>query len=325
MQRPNQRYFYWIVWLLFLFNASACNRSIAAGQELYIPKALANPTEPATLIPQKPIIPQTTKPLQTSTPQLSPTTPAGLTPTPGSAACQQKEGKVVQDSLVTDLLPKSLQYYVYLPPCYDEETGRRYPVLYLIHGQSFTHNQWLRLGIDKEANELIAAGQIQPLIIVLPRDRVWELPTTDKFGQAVIEVLLPYIDQQYRTVPDRAHRAIGGLSRGAGWAVHLGLTHWELFGAIGADSLPIFWSDTPNIRRWLKAIPAESMPRFFLDIGDKDRPEIMKSATWFEQMLTDEQIPHEWYLFNGFHEEAYWQAHVKQYLLWYGAGWEDAP
>ncbi len=141
---------------------------------------------------------------------------------------------------------------MYLPACYDQETDRLYPVLYMVHGQNYNHDQWDRLGIDETADVLIASGEISPVIIVLPRDRSWAQPTEDAFGAVLAEQLIPYIDKHYRTVPKRSNRAVGGLSRGAGWAIHLGLSYWELFGAIGAHSLPVFWTDTNYIRGWLR-------------------------------------------------------------------------
>jgi enterochelin esterase-like enzyme len=195
-------------------------------------------------------------------------------------------------------------------------------VLYLIHGQNYNNDQWDRLGADETADALIAAGEIPPFILVLPRDRSWAQPSEDMFGQVVADRLVPYIDEHYRTLPERAYRAVGGLSRGAGWAVHLGLSHWELFGAIGAHSLPVFWADTAHIRSWLEAIPDDALPRIYLDIGEKDRPNILASATWFEGLLSEKGIPHEWHLFPGYHEEAYWQAHMEDYLRWYTLGWK---
>jgi enterochelin esterase-like enzyme len=194
-------------------------------------------------------------------------------------------------------------------------------VLYLVHGQSFNDDQWDRLGIDEMAAELIASEEIPPLIIVMPRDRSWSQPTEDLFGQAVVEVLVPWIDQNYRTHPQRDYRAIGGLSRGAGWALNLGFSHWEAFGGIGMHSLPVFWTDLPHIKNWLDSIPRESMPRIYMDLGDKDRLQISKSATWFEELLTEKRIPHEWHLFPGYHEEAYWESHIEEYLRWYTQEW----
>ena len=228
---------------------------------------------------------------------------------------------MVLGKLETSLLPQPLEYRVYLPPCYARLTSLRFPVLYLFHGQSYTDDQWDRLEADETADRLIAAGEVTPFIMVMPRDRLWTQADADPFGQAVLEVLLPSIDQTYRTLAERQYRAVGGLSRGAGWAVHFGLGSWELFGAIGAHSLPVFWSDVPSVKKWLDAIPAESMPRIFMDIGKDDRPEIRESALWFESLLTQRNIPHEWHQFEGYHEEAYWQAHVEQYLRWYAAEW----
>ncbi len=214
-----------------------------------------------------------------------------------------------------------MEYLVYLPPCYDDFLSQKYPVLYLIHGQNYDHFQWDNLGINETADQLISTDMIPPLIIVMPRDRNWAQPTEDNFGQVLVNELIPIIDRNYRTIPDREHRAVGGLSRGAGWAVHLGLSEWRLFGSIGAHSLPVFWTDTRHIRTWLKQIPSRMLPRIYLDIGDKDRPQIFASAIWFEEVLTDLGIPHEWYLFPGYHEEAYWQEHLIDYLRWYTAEW----
>ncbi len=149
-------------------------------------------------------------------------------------------------------LPLPMEYRVYLPPCYDQFADQRYPVLYLIHGMNYNDDQWDRLGADDIADELIRKKEIHPFLIVMPRDRSWSQPEQDGFGQAVINTLIPYIDTVYRTLPDRPHRALGGLSRGASWTLHFGLTHWELFSALGMHSLPVFWADTPTcVSGWM--------------------------------------------------------------------------
>ena len=112
---------------------------------------------------------------------------------------------------------------IYLPPCYDERIEINYPVLYLLHGQTYTDDQWIRLGVPNILDNLIHSGESQPFIIVFPDDRYWNLPAGPGFGERLVDSLIPYIDQTYRTLPDRNHRAIGGMSRGAGWALRLGL------------------------------------------------------------------------------------------------------
>ncbi len=268
--------------------------------------------------------PPTASPSATRTP--TPTTPPTATPsptpfpnTPTPLACWEAGGQIEQHQLYTELSPWPWEYRVYTPPCYAQQPERRYPLLILIHGSTFTDDQWDRMGADETADTLIASGETPPFIILMPRDRVWRDPPDDPFGQALAEHILPWVDENYRTMPERDNRAIGGLSRGAAWAVHLGLSRWELFGAIGGHSLPVFWSDTPHVRTWLDDIPSTQMPRFYLDIGEKDY--LIESAIWFESVLTEKGIPHEWHLFSGRHEEAYWEAHLEQYLRWYAEGW----
>lgn len=252
-------------------------------------------------------------------------TPPAATPSsvtaPGAASCNELQGRVESGALEHSDLEQPLEFTVSLPPCYAHDPAQRYPVLYLIHGQSFTHDQWRRLGAESTAWKLIAAGELPPFILALPRDRSWAQPSQDAFGRALVESLIPYVDSAYHTCTERACRAIGGLSRGAAWAVHLGVSQWQLFGAIGAHSLPVFWEDTPRLRRWLQEVPSGASPRIYLDIGEQDRPETLESARWFEALLTEEDFPHRWQLFPGFHEEDYWQAHVESYLRWYAEPW----
>ncbi len=90
------------------------------------------------------------------------------------------------------------------------------------------------------ADELIIKNKIPPLIIIMPNDPDWRQPGDSPFGHMLVEELIPHIDETYPTRTERQYRAIGGLSRGASWALHLGLTEWKLFSRIGTHSLPVF-------------------------------------------------------------------------------------
>jgi enterochelin esterase-like enzyme len=305
-----------LVLLKFAVVIGACSTPRPAAQVVLESSATAtlHPTSTATQTLSPSLSP-------TASPSPSPTLTPSPSPSPTRLACWDEGGRIEQGDLRTELLPLPLGYRVYLPPCYDELLDKKYPVLYLIHGQNFNDDQWDRLGVDEKADELIAAGEIPAFMIVMPRDRSWSQPTEDKFGQVVADQLLPWIDQSYRTHAEREYRAIGGLSRGAGWALHLGLSHWESFGVIGLHSLPVFWTDLTEIKAWLDAIPHQILPRIYMDLGDRDRPQISKSAIWFEELLTEKRIPHEWHLYPGYHEEDYWGEHVEEYLRWYTQNW----
>jgi enterochelin esterase-like enzyme len=235
--------------------------------------------------------------------------------------CMAVGGKVEVEEITSEYLDPGMRFRVYTPPCYEENFDERYAVLYLVHGQTFNDDQWDRLAADETATELIAAGEVAPFIIVMPYDRASTQPIVDKFGEAFIEELVPWIDSEYRTLSDREFRAVGGLSRGASWAIHFGLMHPEIFGAVGGHSPPVFQEDASKVRGWLDGIGAELMPRFWLDIGERDQRAILDSAIWFEGLLNERDIPHEWHLFPGDHSEDYWSSHMELYLRWYVAEW----
>jgi enterochelin esterase-like enzyme len=116
---------------------------------------------------------------------------------------------------------------------------------------------------------------------------------------------------------------VGGLSRGSSWALHFGLLYPDLFGAIGMHSPIIFAQDGNVVEPWLNTIPPEKIPAIYIDISENDQD--MDKARWLENLLTSKNIPHEWHLNAGFHDEAYWSAHVEEYLRWYASAWEFGP
>ena len=267
----------------------------------------------ATASPTPTAIPPTSTQTATITPSPTPiptATPLGCLTQPGG----------VESGALPDTKPAQ-EFLIYLPPCYDQKTDESYPVLYLLHGQTYTDDEWVRLGAPAAADDLIHFGAARPFIIVFPDDRYWNLQAGSGFGDRLINQVIPYIDQHYRTLGDRDHRALGGLSRGGGWTVQLGLTHYVLFGALGLHSPAIFGEDTPYLQDWVNAIPADFWPRLWVDAGDRDRE--LGSIRQFEQLLSSSDIPHEWHLYTGDHSETYWGAHVKQYLQWYADGWNS--
>lgn len=209
-----------------------------------------------------------------------------------------------------------MDYYVILPPCYAEEPGRRYPVLYLLHGQNFDRDQWLRLGAAEKAQDLMLSGEIPPFLIVLPYDHSFKQPQEYRFEEVFVEQLLSEIDSNYRTRPERTARAIGGLSRGGAWAIYLASRHPDLFGVVGAHSPAVFYSNNSILPVRLRDIPADLRPVFYIDAGDKDVD--FREVKKFTSLLNDLGFPHEWHANLGFHDERYWSAHVEEYLLWYG-------
>jgi enterochelin esterase-like enzyme len=137
---------------------------------------------------------------------------------------------------------------VYTPPGYDADREVRYPVLYLQHGGGEDETGWTRQGhLNFILDNLIAAEKAVPMIVVMEKgyaNRSGDTPQPPApgrgdggaFEDVVLKDLIPMIDAAYRTRPEREHRAIAGLSMGAGQALRIGLTHLDTFSAIGAFS-----------------------------------------------------------------------------------------
>ena len=234
-------------------------------------------------------------------------------PTPCAA-----NGTLQRVEIAVAALRRPMPVQVYLPPCYPQQA--QYPVLFLLHGQNADEGQWPRLGIAEAADRLIRSQAIRPLIIVMPREEYWWInPFDGPFEASFFEGLMPWVEASYPICAGAGCRALGGLSRGAAWAVNLGFSHPGVFGSIGAHSLPPFSGDAERLPYWLRAFGEQPLPKLYLDVGEKDR--YHKATEQFEKTLTDLQVPHEWVLQPGAHDEAYWAAHVEDYLRWYDQAW----
>jgi len=243
-------------------------------------------------------------------------------PVPSSTplACITQPGRVEEGVLTSTKPPQ--EYFIYLPPCYNEKTDKRYPVLYLLHGQTYQADQWIRLGAAQAVDDLILSGETMPFIIVFPDDRYWySAESGPSFGSRLVDSLIPFIDENYRSLPDRNYRAIGGLSRGAGWALRLGLTRWELFGHIGLHSLAVLDTDGSYMEMWLEKIPSSAYPTIYMDIGKSDAE--LGRAKLVEGSFTKYQIPHEIHIYTGEHTEEYWSSHIAEYIQWYADEWNN--
>jgi enterochelin esterase-like enzyme len=249
--------------------------------------------------------------------RVPPTLTIPPSPTPTPLTCLSQPGELRDGEVLTEGRPTA--FIIYLPPCYDQFPELRYPVLYLLNGRTYTADQWVRIGASAAADQLILSGQSAPFIIVFPEDRYWNLNQGEYFGQYLLNDILPFIDKNFRTLADRGHRAIGGLSRGGGWAFRLGLTRPDLFGAVGLHAAAVFSEDRSVFEFWVRDLPPELWPRLYLDVGDNDRERDFNIHV--EEVLTAYGIPHEWHLNTGAHDETYWSAHVEDYIQWYAAGW----
>jgi enterochelin esterase-like enzyme len=253
------------------------------------------------------------------TPTISATPAPTFTPSPSpTPACTDQVGKTQQITFKSSVMGEEFTATVYTPPCYDASLAGGYPVLYMFHGQNMDDTFWPSIGLTKEAD--IAIGAKKPaFMMVFPYEvHNWDIATESKFGDAVIDELIPYIESNYNVCTLRQCRAIGGLSRGGGWAMHLGLTHLEMFSSIGAHSMGWFQGDLYRVQNLLKTYAVSDFPRIYMDRGDQDY--LRDSIDIYEKNLTATGVVHEYHVNPGKHEAAYWQSQVQNYIEWYEEG-----
>lgn len=163
--------------------------------------------------------------------------------------------------------------FVYTPPGYDENTKTRYPVLYLQHGSGEDETGWTRQGRAQFIlDNLIAAGRARPMLVVMDRGYAARKgkpalkigpgaspaeikPGFMAFEELIIHDLIPTIDASYRTVPDRQHRAMAGLSMGGMQTLFIALHHLDMFAYIASLSGPIV-PDSDSTRPLASTPPA---------------------------------------------------------------------
>lgn len=243
-------------------------------------------------------------------------------PAPRSAAASRGQVSVrVMHSLV---LGADRPLAVYLPPSYRLTPGRRYPVVYLLHGSPGSYRDWLNLGIAGIADAGVATGSIAEAIVVMPdgngrlnRPTQWadSHDGADRLESATIE-LVGQIDHEYRTLADPRHRVLAGLSEGGFGAVNLASRNPHLFGAAislsgyfkaegaafgGNQALMHANSPSSTVR---EAASAHEV-RFILVAGESDTP-YLRGAEAFAAELDQLRVPHALFRLPGGHESWVW-------------------
>jgi enterochelin esterase-like enzyme len=248
-------------------------------------------------------------------------------------------GTIVNDSLVSSALGgQKRTILVYLPPTYNLHMGqnKRYPVLYLLHGSPGQAHDWFSAGkADQSANTLIALGKIPELIMVLP-DGNGRLGATSEWANSydqrqlietyVANDVVKYIDSKYRTIPDAAHRAIGGLSMGGFGATNIAVHHPDIFGSVITLGGYYYaeggiWGN--NAAYMKQNSPADVLPakrqawilHFFLGAGTLDQP-YYTDTLQFARELDRLHILYHFDLQKGYHSWKIWQTQMYNALLW---------
>ncbi|PHN02588.1 alpha/beta hydrolase [Flavilitoribacter nigricans] len=164
---------------------------------------------------------------------------------------QAIEGNLVQDPAERDVT-------VYLPPSYQSEPERRYPVLYMLHGFTDSDSQWFGwedhwINLHEVLDAALAEEKTREMIVVMPnaynrfRGSMYSSsPTIGDWETFVAKELVNYIDEHYRTLPNTASRGLAGHSMGGYGTIRLGMKYPEVWSAIYLLSPCCMEGATPN-------------------------------------------------------------------------------
>jgi len=243
-------------------------------------------------------------------------------------------GEVREKYYYSEITKAWRRAFVYMPPGYDTSPTIHYPVLYLQHGAGEDERGWHAQGrMNFILDNLIATGQAGPMIVVMdngggsaafarprpnPAGQTAAAPRpqgpANPFEQVLLTEIIPTIDKSYRTIPDREHRAIAGLSMGAGQAFAIGFGHLDTFAYVGAFSgggargdlktaYNGVFADAPSLNQKLKAL--------FVSIGTTENVE---NARRFHASLDSAGVKHTYYESVGTaHEWQTWRRSLHQF------------
>ncbi len=242
-------------------------------------------------------------------------------------------GQVRIKNYYSDITKSWRRAFVYTPPGYDEKTNERYPVLYLQHGAGEDETGWYNQGkVDFIMDNLIASGEAEPMIIVMDRGYAInpDAPKTEAeprrmfssnaFSDVLINEIIPVIDKDFRTIADRDHRAMAGLSMGGFQTFQTTMTHLDKFAYIGGFSGAGFLRPGSDITTMYDGVWADAdafnkkVKLVYISIGTAEPERMYQGVNNFHKELEKAGIQHVYYESPGTsHEWLTWRRSLKQF------------
>ncbi len=267
-------------------------------------------------------------------------------------AYAETRGKVlISEKFQSEKLNSEVKYSIYLPVGY-EESSENYPVLYLLHGYTDNENTWIDMGWVDYASDLRALqNKNDKMIIVMPDGGLqWYLNHPNgknNYEDMFVTEFIDYIDTNYKTIPRREKRAIGGLSMGGFGALLYSMKYEKIFSAciafssairsditiinleqerfdylylplygkniVGANRLSNHWTSN-NPLNLAASISNEKLSNtsWYLSCGDDDI--LLPGNILLHNIFVEKNIEHEFIVDNGGHNWDYWRKHINEGL-----------
>jgi S-formylglutathione hydrolase FrmB len=249
-------------------------------------------------------------------------------------------------------MPSAVETLVVLPPSYDRDTARRYPVLYFLHDGYGDVKTLARRKVAEDALARMRDGRLPEFLIVAPEGSgSWFSDSHDGrrlYERFITEDLVRFIDERYRTLARKESRGITGISMGGYGAVKTALKHPDLYGSVSSLSgalIPFAWEEIQRysfVARWtLKRVFGDKPDDNSLDdndvwrilwgrrfdtppfpaelrAGNQDFYGLDLVAAQFGSEMNERGVPTTVVLEPGGHDWSYWRRAMPEILAWHG-------
>ena len=252
------------------------------------------------------------------------------------------------NSILSKILNRSVPYCIVLPPSYDADRAKHFSILYFLHGLGDNEQSFIHTGAWNLTEDMREKGEMKEFLIATPDGGasfyINSKDGKERYEDFLLQEFFPFIEKHYRVAPGSGHRGVAGISMGGYGALHLAFRHPQLFISVSAHSpaliekLPLFLGPTPNSPRarvlgsvfgippdpafWDRNSPIAIARtadlqglKIYFDCGDQDDYGFDAGAAFLDKVLTSRHIPHEYHLYPGHHDPAYFGEHLPASLV----------
>jgi enterochelin esterase-like enzyme len=257
------------------------------------------------------------------------------------------QGRVDCSALTSKIVHRDVRYCVMLPPDYEKESSKKYPVLYFLHGLGENEQTLLRSGGWGLIEDLRQQHKVGDFLMVAPEG--WDsffinsADGRDRYSDFFLTEFLPYIESHYRVIRDRKARGVTGLSMGGYGALRFAFARPDLFGSVTAQSAALItespqelnvdlrsagpfarllgkaFGDPVNVPHWQQNNPFHLAQKnqiqiktlvIYMNCGQQDEYGFADGAKRMHKQLLAEGVRHEFHLYPGGHNADYFLSHM---------------
>jgi len=257
------------------------------------------------------------------------------------------QGRIDCSAFDSHILHRAVRYCVMLPPSYDADRSKKFPVLYFLHGLGENEQTLLRSGGWGLIEDLRQEHKIGDFLLVAPEGQgsffINSADGHNRYSDFFITEFLPYVETRYRVLRQRQFRGVTGLSMGGYGALRAAFAHARLFSSVSVQS-PALITESPremnadlrdagplarllggvfgnpiDVAHWQQNSPLNLARKnqvaiqnldIYLNCGEQDEYGFAQAASQMHKQLLAEGIRHEFHLYPGGHNAEYFLSHL---------------